>query len=391
MGTHEAEPRLPPGLRSYLEPVFAPPEAALALPLASEPCADAWRGYAEEAGGSPVWHVIRARLPQLRFHVAEGVSREMAYVAATRRGDLSFAPPAEAGLALESADALTVRIHPTAAGDIAVLEPAGRADFETLLRAFAHRGEPVPVPPAMGAAIIGGFNNWDRVARLKEAWLAEGNDPVDWPAWFRAEVVPHKALYQDSFILLSDSPYSGVPARELGLGEAAWRNASRIIRLEHEATHYVTKRLCGSMRNNAFDELIADYCGLVAAFGRFDAGLFRRFMDVGSGARNGAEGRIRVYRGVPPLDDDAFELLGDLLSAAAGNLEVAHNVILGPTLNRPEAGPNDRAAVVLALCTLSIGDLAAPDAVTRVELALASVRTAARRMDRSGQGAGERA
>lgn len=361
------EAHMPPVLRSYLEPIFAE-AAALALPLADEPCVAAWRGYVEAAAGGPVWPVLYERLPQLRFPIAEGMSGEIAYFAATRRGDMALAPELGSGLALDNPDGLRLRIHPTAAGQIAVLEPAGRADFETLLRAFVHRSEPVAVPPAMGASIIAGFNNWDRVAGLKQAWLEAGNDPAGWPGNFRTEVVPQKALYQDSFILLSDSPYSGVPAHEVGLTEAAWREASRIIRLEHEATHYVTKRLCGSMRNNAFDELIADYCGLVAAFGRFDAGLFRRCMGIGPAARD--PGRLGVYRGTPPLDDAAFALLGDLVSAAAEKLEAAHDSVLGAALSRPPAGLHTRGAVILALCSLSLGDLVAADAVARVERAV---------------------
>ncbi|MFT6226452.1 MAG: hypothetical protein ACJARE_000845 [Paracoccaceae bacterium] len=41
-----------------------------------------------------------------------------------------------------------------------------------------------------------------------EAWLAEGNDPDAWQAYFKAFVVPDKPSYQDRFIILSDGGYS---------------------------------------------------------------------------------------------------------------------------------------------------------------------------------------
>ena len=38
-----------------------------------------------------------------------------------------------------------------------------------------------------------------------------------------------------------------------------------IIRRQHECTHYPTSPLLSSMRSHLADELIADYCGIVAA------------------------------------------------------------------------------------------------------------------------------
>ena len=44
---------------------------------------------------------------------------------------------------------------------------------------------------------------------------------------------------------------------------------SLAIRREHEATHYFTTRLFGRVRSHALDELLADFIGLLTAFGRY--------------------------------------------------------------------------------------------------------------------------
>ncbi len=94
-----------------------------------------------------------------------------------------------------------------------------RADFVSLVQSLARRNEPEAIPVSMGACIVAGYNNWDRVARLRERF--ERGEPVaegasDWSEAFRA-VRERKEMYQDRFVLLSSGPYSGVPAAELGL------------------------------------------------------------------------------------------------------------------------------------------------------------------------------
>ena len=46
-----------------------------------------------------------------------------------------------------------------------------------------------------------------------------------------ARIVPYRELYQDRFILLSDGPYSAVPAADLGLDDAEWRRRIDSLRV----------------------------------------------------------------------------------------------------------------------------------------------------------------
>ncbi|HSU84340.1 MAG TPA: hypothetical protein VLR69_18120, partial [Thermoanaerobaculia bacterium] len=178
-----------------------------------------------------------------------------------------------------------------------------------------------------------------------------------------------RELYQDRFILLSDGPYSAVPASELGLDETEWRQISLVLRRDHECAHYLTRRLFGSMRNNLLDELIADYTGMVGATGRFRAGWFLRFVGLEDFPRYRPGGRLDLYRGKPALSDGAFRVLQALVKRAAENLErFDAGLPPGPR------GPEETALLIAALASLRLEELAAEDAVERLGRTVAEVR-----------------
>jgi hypothetical protein len=204
----------------------------------------------------------------------------------------------------------------------------------------------------MGACIVSGLNNWSRVADHRRHWESEGGDPASWSAEFQ-RLIPRKDQYQDRFIVLSTGAYSAVDAGALGLDAVDWLEKSLVVRRDHECTHYFTLRVLGAMRNNLLDELIADYVGLVGAFGRYVPRAAMLFLGVGAGEREA--GRIHNYRGQPPLSDDAFAVLRRMVSAAIENL-AALNEAAPERLGQPAAV----AATVLALARRSLEQLAAP-------------------------------
>ncbi len=217
--------------------------------------------------------------------------------------------------------------------------------------------------------MVAGYNNWSRVGELRSRW--EARDPAarecaTWGEEFqRLQATPE--LYQDRFILLSDGPYSAVPAADLGLEEGEWRAMSLLIRRDHECAHYFTRRLFGSMRNNVLDELIADYAGLVAATGRFRADWFLRFVGLEGFPSYRPGARLDLYRGKPPLSDGAFRVLQALVERAARNLERFD-------AGRDRSRPGDTALTVAALASLRLDELAADGAEERLTQAVAAVR-----------------
>ena len=225
-----------------------------------------------------------------------------------------------------------------------------------MVRALGRRNEPSEIPDSMGALMIAGFNNWHRIRLLKEQWRRQDESEREHATWKDAFAVIRKRpeLYQDRFMLLSDGPYSAVPASDLGLDDGQWRAKSFIIRRDHECAHYFTRRLFGSMRNNLLDELIADYAGIVAAEGCYRADWFLRFigLDTYPDVRDG--GRLALYRGDPPLSDGAFRVLHTLVVRAAEHLEQVDHETL-PKQGRSIAL---QATMIAALASMRIDELA---------------------------------
>lgn len=347
-------------LLRYNENTFKAPPPGTSFPLPDEPFVSVWDGYAREAAESDVATVLQKKLVQLTFPIRRGISEDASYRAATRRG---IRPDSSSNiLYLEAPQELSLTLHQTLAGRIPILIARNRADFESLVQAFLFRNEPQTVPRSMGAAMISGYNSWDRVGRYRARWESSHPDATEemWKAEF-SRLVPRKERYQDRFIILSDGPYSNVPASELGLDEARWRDLSLVIRREHECAHYFTRRVFASMQNRLLDELIADYAGIVCALGHFQVDWFLRFMGLEDPNRYRTGGRLENYRGDPPLSDKAFAILKRLLRSAA--------IQLGDFDQR--FVPKNRNGILCGLTALTLEELAGPEAETLLRNACA--------------------
>jgi hypothetical protein len=293
------------------------------LPLPDEPHVAAWRSYAQDAEGAGAWTVLPDRLVQLQFPIRKGISEEEAYRTATRRGELPTGQANCERLRLRQPHGLRLRIRSSPAGAVPLLDVSDRADFVSLVQAFTARNEPAEVPPSMGACLVSGYNNWDRIRSHRARWEEEDpqrrGDAAAWAEEFR-RLRERKPLYQDRFIILSRGPYSDVAAQDIGLPEEEWLERSFVIRREHECTHYFTLRVFGLLQHNLLEELVADFVGLVRAFGVYRCDLALRFLGLESFPRYREGGRLGNYRGDPQLSADAFAVLIRLAEAAVGNL-----------------------------------------------------------------------
>ncbi|HEX8212558.1 MAG TPA: hypothetical protein VF584_20440 [Longimicrobium sp.] len=328
-----------PLLRVTARVLEAPP--ALRFPLADEACAAAWDGYLPDAAERGAWPALSERLVQLRFPVERGISGTPAYRAATRRG---IAPaPGAPGVRLAAPEALRVWLHRTPAGRVPAIAAGAREDFVTLVQALARRNEPEPVPPTMGACMVSGLNNWDRVRALER----------ERPGGVSAAP---RELYQDRILLVGPGPYAGVPPECAGLSAGAWEEASRAIRIAHESTHYFILRCSGVVGRGVHDELVADAAGIVAAAGELRTGWLLRCL----GADSPAQGRLRRCPGVAGLSAAALRVLAALLRGAAAGME---RMELAPL-----ARPHDPAAwgrTLGVLASRSIEELAHPEGRVR--------------------------
>jgi len=334
------------------EPVVPPP----VLPLADEAHVADWRRYASEAGGEPFAY-LQTKLPQLLVPIREGVSKTDAYGAVARRGESGAAAELGEPPALARPAELRLHLHEHPAGALPVLATPCREDFELLVRAFACRSEPEPVSPSVNAQTVAGFINWERVARYREEWTA-GKDAfaveLGWSAERSRVAKQEPWRFQDRLMLTCARPYSDCSAAELGLGfdEAEWLRRSDLLRVEHEFTHYATKRVFGKMSLNLLDEALCDCLGATLALGRFEAAWFLRFLGLEAFPEVRAQGRIHTY--VKPLEGEAFRLVCALAVEAAAGLE---------RIAAQRYDPAQRGRFLLALCRLDLELLASPQAL----------------------------
>ncbi len=248
----------------------------LKLPIEDELFVSAWKRYAEEALKTSVFHSLKSKLVQLSFPVKEGISKTQDYRSATLKGISVSRLDTATGISINHPESLYLTIHQSLAGKIPVLTAGNRDDFVTLIRGLSMKNEPGSVLTSMGASMVSGLNNWDRIHTLRKRWETD-NASGNWDDEFK-RIIPQRELYQDRFIVLSSGPYSGVSGKDMGFSEERWKELSLIIRREHECAHYFTRRIFSSMRNNLIDELIADYMGITAAEGKFRADWFLHFL-----------------------------------------------------------------------------------------------------------------
>lgn len=340
------------------------------LPLPDEPFVAAWEGYAAEAKEKGVYEVLKRRFIQFKFPIRKDISQSDYYQAATLRLGSAEDMPHATGLVLERPDRLELSLHQTPAGRIPILLTRHREDFVTLVRALTGKNEPVAVPKAMGAIMVAGYNNWDRIFTYRKQWEAVNPENCSEECWkeeFR-RIIQQKELYQDRFMILSDGAYSAVPAWELGLAEEEWKSLSLVIRRDHECAHYFTRRLFSSMRSNMMDELMADYMGIVAAAGHYKAYWFLRFVGLENFPDYREGGRLENYRGSPPLTDGAFRILQALVKSASEKLEEFDRK--NSANIRSRAG---KALMLAALARLTLEELASKDADSFLLRALSCV------------------
>jgi hypothetical protein len=248
------------------------------FPLNKDPTLAWWEGIlGKGCHGQQGWVVIdalTAALPQLRLPQVPGISKHELYRALVLRGEDPNIPNHAIGPRpqWDQPEALQLWIASHPCGALPVLQTPSWTDFALLVRALAHRCEPVPLANGVHAQAISGLIHWGLIQQFGRQSRAQ-------------------------LIILHQAPYGSVCAKHVpgGLSDGAWLKASTTLRLEHELTHLATKRLLGEMRLNLLDELIADCMGMVAALGQFDASFFGRCLGLDGDGQPISNGRWLSY------------------------------------------------------------------------------------------------
>lgn len=286
-------------LSSYCEGFTEASQHWPTFPMADAPELAWWTNLTSGAvdgvlQGQPVLELLQSGLPQLLLPQENGISSSDLYKALVLRGermDHTLFAAVGAPPQWHCTEALRFWIAPHPCGAMPVVQTPSWADFVLLVRALAHRSEPVMLADGVHAQAVSGLIHWGLIHAFGRRSRAR-------------------------LIVLHDAPYGSVQASDVpgDLTEAEWLQASSNLRLEHEHTHLATKRLLGQMRINLLDELIADCMGMVAALGRFHAELFGRCLGIQS-----ASGRWTTYTN--ELSEAEARLALDLVMLRAGELE----------------------------------------------------------------------
>ena len=244
---------------------------------------------------------LARRLPQLYVAPAEGA--QDAHRLAAGRG----IAPHDANLRhFVTSEDDELREVDTPAGPVEVVFLANRRDFETFLQVVGNKARPVPIAPTIGAMTYVGLADWGAVAKARADYEASGG--TLWQQEF-ARLARQPGMFRMELIVISEGPYSNLPASQTPYGEEEWTRVSREIRLHHECSHVVCRRLLPTDIAPVWDEVTADVVGLLCATGRYDAALACKFL--GIGAEGYAGGRLVEYLGEEQkqrIDEVAQEL-----------------------------------------------------------------------------------
>lgn len=239
------------------------------------------------------------RYPQLSLPVEAGMHADPRYTDIVRRGRMpEYLTNPFAGS--EQDEEFMVA---TPAGEVAVLHLGQRADFERFVQVMRDRCEPVEIPPSMGALTLIGVTNWNKIRRHKWEWFARGNR-TGWAEEFK-RFTADASNFRDVILLVSDGPYSALPAVQAHMDAEQWNRTSLTIRTWHELTHFVSRRKWPQNKHALRDEIVADCIGLTAAMDHYDPSLASALLGIcAQGYRPG--GRLQNYISAQTPSEDVL-------------------------------------------------------------------------------------
>lgn len=245
--------------------------------------------------------------PQLSLGIKEGMSQSEEYRNIVRRGIM----PEKLDFPFELSGEEDEYTIDTPAGEVSVLYLPDRAIFEYFIKVLAHRNEPVEIPLSMGASLISGINSWRKIYAHKEEYLQSGKD--DWDEEF-ARFISVKENYKDTVLIVSKGYYSALKPEYINMNSDEWLEKSKTIRIYHEISHYISRKLFIENKEVLRDEIVADAIGFIAAFGYYDSLLARKVLGIDNEKFN-RDGRLINYVSEEELDiyiDRAHKIIDTL-------------------------------------------------------------------------------
>lgn len=317
-----------------------------------DPYVRSWEGYAVTYREEETFQLLKTCYPQLNFPIQEGINKTKDYIDVVLKG--KSLPGSEGDtLLLNKPEGVRFTLHESIAGKVPVLTVADDEDFVKIVQCLLYKNNPTPVPHSMGALLLNGINNWDRIKALKTKWQ-QNNPSESWNQEFSKNILPNPGLHKDKLIILSTKPYSAVSADFLGLTEADWMSQSLTLRLEHECTHLYTLSRYGCASNNLHDELVADYIGISNTIGFYSKEWMLAFMGLEGYPNYRQGGRLENYVNHANLTLEDFRQLIPVIKCAIENI-ASFDAVVGKIHS-----VDDQVARMDTLCTTDLLDISSP-------------------------------
>lgn len=283
--------------------------------------------------------------PQLNFPVKEGISNTTEYKNCVLKGHKFDISDYDEKDLIDSKN-LSFEVYDSFSGYIPILTINNNEDFTKAIQTLIYKNNPVAISKSMGATLINGLNNWNKIELFKQVSLQKNPNKVQ--SDFFKELKDQPQLYKDKLIILSNKPYSNVNADVLNLDDQMWLKYSLIIRKEHECTHLYTLKKYGKATNNLHDELIADYIGIIKANGDYNKDWMLNFMGLENFPHYRKGARLENYINQTNLDEQDFKNLTLIVKLAIDSIEEFHKLAGNPTSN------DDISARIDTLCENSL-------------------------------------
>lgn len=296
---------------------------------------------------------LKISFPQLNFPIDNEICDNEDYKKATTKGDFTEINFSENTLKLQNPHNISLSVYPSFTGHIPVLKIDNAIDFEKIIQALLHKNKPVTIPRSMGAALINGINNWDKIKKLQRNWANSNSIQNTWNEEFKYNILPYPHLYKDRIIIISNKPYSNVHSSELYLEQNDWLNLSETIRIEHECTHLYTLIKYGCASNNLHDEIIADYIGIKKTGNNYNIDWMLTFFGLENYPNYREGARLQNYIQNIEIDSPDFKDLLSIVRNAILNIKSFDKGIQQSSINIP--------LIIDTLCQTSVLDIASKD------------------------------
>lgn len=212
--------------------------------------------------------------PQLTLGVRNGLKETEEYKDIVLRGNM----PKELVLPIDvNSEAQRIEVD-TPIGKTEVLYLEDRDVFEYFVKVLAYKCEDVSIPKTTGAIFISGLNNWRKIEDHQNEYLKDHTEE-EWDEEFD-RFVSNKENYKGQVLLISKGYYSATPPSVVGFDEDTWIKLSKEIRIYHEITHQISRKLYPSHKEAIRDEVIADAIGIIGALGLYDKTLHQKVLGI---------------------------------------------------------------------------------------------------------------